>query len=170
MFIIEHLKIHKVKITPNHHLTLLTFSVSPKICFFIIVFTYFWLHWAFAATCGLPLVAASEGYSALWYVGFSLWWLLLLRSTGSRHTSFSSCGSVSMRENLLILQATTLETILQIFHILYIFLLLILSHLEYFIPTFFSTNKKSSIVSYLDCCNRKASLVHSYLVWVSFMK
>lgn len=42
-----------------------------------------------------------------------------------------------MRDNLLILQATTLETILQIFHILYIFLLLILSHLGYFIPTFF---------------------------------
>ena len=33
---------------------------------------------------GFSLVAASVGYSSLWYVGFSLWWLLLLQSTGSR--------------------------------------------------------------------------------------
>ena len=35
---------------------------------------------------GFSLVAASEGY-------FSLQWLLLVRSTGSRHTGFSSCGT-----------------------------------------------------------------------------
>ena len=45
------------------------------------------------AVRGLSLVAASAGYSSLWCVGFSLWWLLLLRSTGSRHTGFSSCGT-----------------------------------------------------------------------------
>ena len=39
---------------------------------------------------GLSLVAASGGYSSLWYVGFSLRWLLLLRSTGSRDMGFSS--------------------------------------------------------------------------------
>ena len=33
-----------------------------------------------------------RGYSSLRCVGFSLWWLLLLQSTGSRHTGFSSCG------------------------------------------------------------------------------
>ena len=32
-------------------------------------------------------------YSSLRCVGFSLWWLLLLRSMGSRHAGFSSCGS-----------------------------------------------------------------------------
>ena len=34
----------------------------------------------------LSLVAASGGYSSLQCAGFSLWWLLLLRSTGSKHT------------------------------------------------------------------------------------
>ena len=33
---------------------------------------------------GLSLVAASGGYSSLWCSGFSLRWILLLRSTGSR--------------------------------------------------------------------------------------
>ena len=45
----------------------------------------FWLLWVFVAVRGLSLVAASGGYSSLWCVGFSLRWLLLLRSTGSRH-------------------------------------------------------------------------------------
>ena len=35
----------------------------------------------------------SGGYSALWCAGFSLRWLLLLQSTGSRHAGFSSCGT-----------------------------------------------------------------------------
>ena len=39
---------------------------------------YFWLHWVFTA--------ANGSYSSLWCVGFSLRWLLLLRSTGSRCT------------------------------------------------------------------------------------
>ena len=41
----------------------------------------------------LSLVVVSGGYSSLQYAGFSLRWLLLLRSTGSRCTSFSSCGT-----------------------------------------------------------------------------
>ena len=60
-----------------------------KINLFII---YFWLHWVFAAACGLSLVAASGGYSPLWCTGFSLQWLLFLRSTGSRCAGFSSCS------------------------------------------------------------------------------
>ena len=43
---------------------------------------------------GLSLVAASRGYSLLQCAGFSLWWLPLLQSTGSRHAGFSSCGTV----------------------------------------------------------------------------
>ena len=46
---------------------------------------YFWLCWVFVAARGLSLVVASGGYSSLWCAGFSLQWLLLLRSTGSRH-------------------------------------------------------------------------------------
>ena len=42
---------------------------------------------------GFSLVVVSRGYSSLWCVGFSLRWLLLLRSTGSRRVGFSSCGT-----------------------------------------------------------------------------
>ena len=57
------------------------------------VFIYLWLHWVFVAVRRLSLVAASGGYSSLWCAGFSLRWLLLLQSTGSRHAGFSSCGT-----------------------------------------------------------------------------
>ena len=40
---------------------------------------------------GFALVGASRDYSQC--VGFSLRWLLLLRSKGSRHSGFGSCGS-----------------------------------------------------------------------------
>ena len=58
-----------------------------------ILFIYFWPHWVFIAACGLSLVVASGGYSLLWCMSFSLQWLLLLWSTGSRHMGFSSCGT-----------------------------------------------------------------------------
>ena len=67
---------------------------------YFLLFIYFWLFWVFFAVHRLSLVAASGGYSSLWCVGFSLWWLLLLRSVGSRHAGsvvvahgLSSCGS-----------------------------------------------------------------------------
>ena len=40
----------------------------------------------------LSLVVVSGGYSSLWYLGFSLWWLLLLWNISSKSTGFSSCG------------------------------------------------------------------------------
>ena len=61
--------------------------------FFLINLFYFWLRWVFVAVGGLSLVAASRDYSLLRCAGFSLWWLLLLRSTGSRRAGFSSCGT-----------------------------------------------------------------------------
>ena len=61
---------------------------------------YFWLLWVFIAARGLSLAAASGGYSLLWCVGFSMQWLLLLRSTGSRRMSFSSCGSWALERRL----------------------------------------------------------------------
>ena len=68
--------------------------MSPVYFFFNInLFIYFWLRWVFVAARGLSLVAASGGYSALRCAGFSLRWLLLLWSTGSRHVGFSSCGA-----------------------------------------------------------------------------
>ena len=58
----------------------------------IVVFFFFWLHWVSIVAHGLSPVAASGGYSLLWCTGFSLWWLLLLQSMGSRGAGFSSCG------------------------------------------------------------------------------
>ena len=56
------------------------------------LFIIFCLGWVFIAGHGLSLVAASGGYSSLQCTGFSLQWLLLLQSTGSRHAGFNSCG------------------------------------------------------------------------------
>ena len=67
-----------------------TFNLS--FFFLINLFFNFWLHWVFAAARGLSLVAASSGYSSLQCSGFSLWWLLLLWSMGSRFSGFSSCS------------------------------------------------------------------------------
>ena len=61
-------------------------SISIFLNKFIYLFIYFWLCWVFVAARGLSLVAASGGYSSLQCAGFSLRWLLLLQSTGSRHT------------------------------------------------------------------------------------
>ena len=58
-----------------------------------ILFIYFWLRWVFVVPHRLSLVAASRGYSSLQCAGLSMQWLLLLRSTGSRHTGFSNCGT-----------------------------------------------------------------------------
>ena len=63
---------------------------------------YFLLCWVFVAACGPSLVAASRGYSSLSCActGFSLWWLLLLQSTGYRRAGFSSCGSQALELRL----------------------------------------------------------------------
>ena len=75
------------------------------VCFFwfLIYLFYlfiFWLYWVSVAARGLSLVAARGGYSSLRCTGFSLRWLLSLWSTGSRHTSFSSCGSRALERSL----------------------------------------------------------------------
>ena len=58
------------------------------------------LCWVFVVACRLSLVVASGVYSSLWCVGFSLRWLLLLRSMGSRRAGFSSCGSQALEGRL----------------------------------------------------------------------
>ena len=73
--------------------------VGPEIlCIFILLsffnkLIYFWLLLVFVAACRLPLVVMSGGYSSLQCADFSLRWLLLLRSTGSRCVGFISCGA-----------------------------------------------------------------------------
>ena len=82
---------------------------SLLIHFFFLRFDFisFWLRWVFVAVHGLSLVAASGGCSSLRCAGFSLRWLLLLRSTGSRWVGFStvacglrSCGSRALERRL----------------------------------------------------------------------
>ena len=41
---------------------------------------------------GLSLVVVSRVYFSLLFTNFSLWWLLLLQSMGTRHAGFSSCS------------------------------------------------------------------------------
>ena len=41
---------------------------------------------------GLSLVMAIRGYSSLRCTSFSLQWLLLLQSAGSRHAGFNGCS------------------------------------------------------------------------------
>ena len=60
---------------------------------FFFKFIYFWLPWVFVVVRGLPLVTVSGGYS-------SLQWFLLLQSTGSRRTGFSSCGMHALEHRL----------------------------------------------------------------------
>ena len=62
--------------------------LSPSVLFFL-----FWLCWVFVAVHGIPLVAVRGGHSSLQCAGFSMSWLLLLWSTGSRRAGFSSCGT-----------------------------------------------------------------------------
>ena len=80
---------------PFHRLPFYSVDVSFAVqkLFIFLFFIYFWLCWVFLAAHGLSLVAASRGYSSLRSMGFSLRWLLLLQSTGSRCVGFSSCGT-----------------------------------------------------------------------------
>ena len=58
------------------------------------------LCWVFIAAHGLSVVVVIGSYSSLPCAGFSLWWLLLLRSTSSRRAGFSSCGSRARERSL----------------------------------------------------------------------
>ena len=51
--------------------------LKNKFIYSFIYLFYFWLRWVFVAAHGLPLVAASGGYSSLWCAAFSLPWLLV---------------------------------------------------------------------------------------------
>ena len=65
--------------------------VKPSGPGLLFVGSFFWKALFFAAR--FSLVVESGGYSSLQCASFSLQWLLLLLSTGSRHVGFSSCGA-----------------------------------------------------------------------------
>ena len=77
-------------------------SVATSFFFLINLFIYSFLAALDLRCCvqAFSLVAASGGYSSLRCAGFSLRWLLLLRSMGSRHVGFSSCGSQALERRL----------------------------------------------------------------------
>ena len=76
----------------NFAFTLIFLTMWGFFVLFCFCFFYFWLHWVLVAARGLSLDETSGSYSSLRCTGFSLRWLLLLRSTGSRCSSFSSCS------------------------------------------------------------------------------
>ena len=55
-------------------------------------FFLIYLFYLFIFGCIVSLLLCT-GFLQLWCAGFSLRWLLLLRSMGSRHAGFSSCGA-----------------------------------------------------------------------------
>ena len=79
---------------PRIKLSRLTW-VTHLLFFFLNKFIYFIFGCVGSSLLhvGFYLVVAREGYSLLPCASFSLRWLLLLQSTGSRHVGFSSCGT-----------------------------------------------------------------------------
>ena len=81
---------------PSSHEDTMTWMSVWRVGVFLILFIYlfiYWLCWVFVAARGLSVVVVSGGCSSLPCTGFSLRWLLLLQSTGSRPVGFSSCGT-----------------------------------------------------------------------------
>ena len=65
---------------------------SEQSCGFLFVCICFWLHRVFIAGHELSLAAATGGYSLLWFLGSSLWGLLLFQGTDSGHAGINSCS------------------------------------------------------------------------------
>ena len=57
---------------------------------------YFWLHWVFVAARAFLQLWQAGATLYLWCVGFSLPWLLLLQSMGSKVCRLCSCSSRSL--------------------------------------------------------------------------
>ena len=71
--------------------------------FFLIYLSYLFIFGCLGSSLlrtGFSLVVVSEGYSSLWCVGFSLPWLLLLQSMGSKRPGFRSCASRAVEHRL----------------------------------------------------------------------
>ena len=86
-------QVNFLSLKPNSQPLQMVFVFVFVLINLFILLIYFWLCRVFVAASRLSLVAASGGYSLLWCTGFSLQWLLLLQSTGSRCVGLSSCGT-----------------------------------------------------------------------------
>lgn len=73
---------------------------SPNIMFVFLLFINFWLDWGFVAALGLSLLAEVGATLCCGTQAFSLWWLLLSLSTGSRHAGFRSWGTQAQQLEL----------------------------------------------------------------------
>ena len=82
-----------LKFVQTHNRPRIAKAIFFKKIYLCIHLFNFWLHWVITAAREFPLVADSRDYSSLRCAGFSLRWLLLLQSMGSRHMGFSSCGA-----------------------------------------------------------------------------
>lgn len=81
----------------------LKYTVRVLLFFFFLTascFVLFWLHWVLIALHRLSLVVVRGDYSSLQCSGFSLGWLLLLWSTGSRRMGFSLCDMQALERGL----------------------------------------------------------------------
>ena len=77
----------------NCEVSLHIFGLFLTVFFFFLINLFIFGCVGFSLLCGLSLAAARGGYSLSRCAGFSLQWLLLLRSTGSRRVGFSSCDT-----------------------------------------------------------------------------
>ena len=73
---------------------------SPNIMFVFLLFINFWLDWGFVAALGLSLLAEVGATLCCGTQAFSLWWLLLSQSIGSRHAGFRSWGTQAQQLEL----------------------------------------------------------------------
>ena len=67
------------------------FELGYSLSLFLVVlfiYLYFWLCCIFVALCGLSLAAVSVVHSSLRCMDLSLWWLLMLPSTGFKMHRF----------------------------------------------------------------------------------
>ena len=79
-----------------HMVFLLCIHTPVAFILFIYLFKFYFIFGCVGSSlprAGFSLFVESGGYSLLRCAGFSLRWLLLLQSTGSRRAGFSSCGA-----------------------------------------------------------------------------
>ena len=79
------------------HYPIISFIFIPVNLFF---YFNFFFSFGCVGSCCCAQTFSSWSYSSLRCAGFSLQWLLFLRSTGSRRAGFSSCGSRALERRL----------------------------------------------------------------------